>query len=251
MPECSRSRAAKPKRRTLVKVDQTIRLGAVAILALLLLPSAARATTLTYGANFEFSNAQAPGGSTPWFTVVFDDHNSVGSVDFLLSAGNLVASENISELDLNLIPSQYADIPLTFSSELKAGSFDSAVISQAVDAFKADGDGFYDIQLLFTTGGTAAKVFNNGDVLHYTISGPGLTATSFQSLSNPGGGAGPYYIAGHVQNTTGAGHGGSGWVTDSTGGTIGGPNIPEPTTIVMSLIAAALAVPLARRVRSK
>jgi hypothetical protein len=234
-----------------MKVDHTMRICAIAVLAIALLPVAARATTLTYGANFEFSGGQAPGGSTPWFTVVFDDHNSVGSVDFLLSAGNLVASENISELDLNLIPSQYADIPLTFSSELKAGSFDSPVISQAVDAFKADGDGFYDIQLMFAVGGTAAKVFGSGDVLHYTISGPGLTATSFQSLSNPGGGHGPYYIAAHVQNTTGAGSGGSGWVTDSTGGTIGGPNIPEPTAIAMGLIAAVLALPMARLLRRK
>jgi hypothetical protein len=233
-----------------MKVRHAMRFCAIALLSLLILPAAARATVLTYATNIEFSGGQAPGGSTPWFTVVFDDHNLVGTVDFLLSAGNLTASENISELDLNLVPSLYSDIPLTFSGELKAGSFDSPVISQAVDAFKADGDGFYDIQLLFTTGGTPAKVFGSGDALHYTISGDGLTALSFHSLSNPGGGAGPYYIAGHVQNTTGAGHGGSGWVTDSTGGTIGG-DIPEPAGIVTGLIAAALALPMARRFRRK
>jgi len=216
----------------------------------LCLGEVASATILSYGADLEFSGGQAPSGSTPWITITLNDHGSTGSVDFTLSAANLVSSENVSELDLNIVPSLNGDLPLSFTGLVKTGSFTTPGISQGNDSFKADGDGFYDLQLSFAVGGTLATTFSNGDTLKYTITGTGLTALSFQTLSTPAGGHGPYVMAAHIQNTTGAGAGGSGWVTDSTGGTVNN-NVPEPTGIVTASIGAALGLLGFRRFRRK
>jgi hypothetical protein len=194
----------------------------------------------TIGSNIEFSGGQAPASATtPWIQVVIDDHGSTGSVTFTLTAPNLTGSENVSELDVNLDPALSADLGhLAFTGLVKGGSFDTPTISQMEDGFKADGDGLYDIQFGFTVGGNTSKTFTNGDSLQYTITGTGLTATSFDFLSTPDGGHGPFTMAAHIQNTTGPGSGGSGWIADSTGGTL--TPVPEPATFV--LFGSALAI---------
>jgi hypothetical protein len=116
---------------------------------------------------------------------------------------------------------------------IKIGSFDDPTISQGVNGFKADGDGEYDINLSFTTGGNTNKTFTGGDSLQYTISGSGISASSFDFLSHPAGGHGPFITAAHIQNTTGAGSGGSGWVADSVGGTIHLQDVPEPSSFLL------------------
>lgn len=194
-------------------------LAAVAVALLAVLSSeSAQATVLTFGANYEFSGATAPAGSPPWFTVEFDDNNVAGSVIFTLTATNLTGAENVLSLYLNVDPALYGALPLSFSGLTKTGSFDTPMIAQAVDGYKADGDGFYDLLLSFSAGGNVNKTFTQGDVLDYTISGPGLVATSFNFLSTPAGGHGPFYLASHIQNTGGGEQ--SGWVTDA----------PEPAT---------------------
>jgi hypothetical protein len=208
-------------------------------------PSPARATVISFGANMEFSGGQAPGSATtPWVVVSFDDHGGTGSVDLTLTAPHLTASENVVELDLNIVPGLSGDLPLAFSGLVKTGSFDTPTIAQGEDAFKADGDGFYDIRLSFTVGGNTSKTFTNGDSLKYTLSGAGLTAASFDTLSTPAGGHGPFLFAAHSQNTTGAGSGGSGWIT--------GPKInaiPEPSTVTLAVLGGIglLGVTLMRR----
>lgn len=57
------------------------------------------------------------------------------------------------------------------------------------------------------------------------ISAPGLTASSFNFLSAPDGGHGPFYTAAHVQSI-GAGDA-SGWVT-----------VPEPSSWLLAGLAA-------------
>jgi hypothetical protein len=169
---------------------------------------------------------------------------------FVLSAPNLKDRENISEFDWNLDPALAADLGhLTFSNLIKTGSFNTPTISESANTFKADGDGYYDLQLSFTTGENIAKTFANGDTLQYTISGTGISASSFdfESFTN-GGDSGPFTAAAQIQNTAGASHGGSGWVADSTGGNIQPTNVPEPSTMVMvGLGAIALASVRLRR----
>ncbi len=225
----------------------------IAVVAMLF-PSIASATsqTLTIGSDIEFSGGQAPVSPLhPWIQMTITD-NGPNSVVFQLTAPHLTGSENISEFDFNLDPALSMDLgSLVFSSIVKSGSFDTPTIHQGVNAFKADGDGDYDIQFSFTTGGNVSKTFTNGDVLQYAITGNSISAESFDFLSNPDGGHGPFVTAAHIQNTTGAGSGGSGWVADTTGGTIVITNVPEPSSILLGALGLiAGVVPCCRRRRA-
>lgn len=209
-------------------------LRSVTLVVFALLSGVARADFLAFSAVSEFSGGQAPASaSPPWIVASFDDHGGTGSVDFTLTGSSLTGTENVVEFYMNLDPSLYGLLPLSFGGLMKTGSFDTPSISQAVDAFKADGDGKYDILLSFTTGGNPSKTFTNGDSLKYTITGAGLTANSFAFLSQPAGGHGPFYFAAHSQNTTGAGSGGSGWIT---GPASSGKPIPEPASATLALL---------------
>ena len=130
----------------------------------------------------------------------------------------VVSTENISGWYFNVADAFAGN--LIFSSVMKTGTFDTPTFSQGLDMFKADGDGFYDNLLGFTTGGNASKVFNVGDTLSFvmTSSVSGLDASDFDVLSLDAGGHGPFFTAAHVQNTTGVGTGGSGWISSGDTG---------------------------------
>jgi hypothetical protein len=235
----------------MVQIHLAATFAASLLVALTARPSfATGGSTLTVGSDIEFSNGQAPASATkPWIQMAITDV-SPGVVQFVLSAPHLTGSENISEFDFNLDPALAADLGhLTFSNLIKTGSFDTPTINQMEDGFKADGDGFYDVQMLFTTGGNTNKTFTASDNLQYTVSGAGISASSFNFLSAPGGGHGPFVTAAHIQNTTGAGSGGSGWVADSNSGNIQLTNVPEPSTIVMAGLGAIAVVSLRLRRR--
>ena len=209
-------------------------LSVAAIFCLLpfLSPTQALATIVTYGMDTEFSGGKAPIGSAPWVLVTINDFNLSGSVELKISNPGLTATENVEELMLNLDP-LLDPTNLVFSAPTKSRAFDTPLIGLATDSFKADGDGRYDILLDFTNGGPP-NTFLGGDSIKYTISGIAtLNALSFFYLSDPAGGHGPFTSAAHVQNTGGGGF--SGWITDGTGG---GPDIPEPSSVVLLLMGA-------------
>jgi hypothetical protein len=192
-----------------------LRLGLVALaLASSYVP--AHAAVVTYSYDMEFSGARAPGGDAPWLIATFDDHNSQGSVLLTLSSAGLISGENVKELYFNLDPLL---VPAQLSFNYLANSSTAPVankISLSSNAYKADGDGKYDIKMEFPNG----SGFDAGEILAYEITGIStLTAASFSFLSAPAGGHGPYYAAAHVQNTTGAGSGSSGWIA---------PTVPLP-----------------------
>lgn len=168
----------------------------------------AQAAILTLGYDAEFSGAQAPGGATPWIIATFDDYDTQGSVRLTVSTGGLATGETVDSLYFNLDgtldPAQLSFAYLNSSSAPSATG-----IQTGINAYKADGDGKYDILMQFPTG----SGFDAGETLTYNITGIStLTAASFMFLSQPAGGHGPFYAAAHVQNTTGAGNGGSGWI---------------------------------------
>jgi hypothetical protein len=208
-------------------------LGAAAIFCLLplLSPGPAMATIVTYAMNTEFSGGTAPSASAPWVVVTINDFNLTGMVNLKISNPGLTGNENVEELMLNLDPA-LDPTDLLFSAPTKSRAFDSPVIGTGLNAFKADGDGRYDILLDFTNGGPP-NTFLGGDSIEYTITGIGtLDALSFFYLSDPAGGYGPYTSAAHVQNTGGGGF--SGWITDGTNGS----SIPEPASAVLLLMGA-------------
>ena len=94
------------------------------------------------------------------------------------------------------------------------------------NAFKADGDGLFDILVEFPQSG--ADRLNPGESITFTLTATGLTSDSFVDFSCsacPGaGGNGPFRIAAHVQGTASSG-GGSVWIAEG--------NVPEPTSMVL------------------
>ncbi|MBI2826021.1 MAG: hypothetical protein HYX69_15155 [Planctomycetia bacterium] len=218
---------------------------ATSLLSVVLLATNSHATILSMAADIEFSNATAPSGPAPWLTVTINDHGGSGSVTLDIAGSGLSFNESVSELSLNLDPS-LDPANLVFSAPTKSRAFTTPTIATAANAFKADGDGFYDIDLAFAVG-SGASTFRSGDSIEYTITGiASLNALSFNFLSKPAGGHGPFIMAAHVQNTGGAGGGSSGWVTDSGGGQV---LIPEPATCLLAALAGLGILVVRRRIR--
>jgi hypothetical protein len=215
----------------------------VAVVACLSLAGAARGGLITFGLTEEFSGGAPPEGTVPpaWLTVTIDDgtDDTDGIVTLTLAATNLTGSEKVKEWCLNLAPS-FDPENLAFAKVGKTGAFDDPTISKGTDAFKADGDGLYDIMFAFTHSGNASKTFGAGvpmESIQYTVSlssGGMLTAASFDFLSAPAGGHGPYLTAAHVQSI-GAGED-SGWVT-----------APEPATLGILAMGTVFCFLAARR----
>jgi hypothetical protein len=201
--------------------------------ALATLIAMSQASALTFSLNFEFSGGQAPAGPPPWLTATFADAG-VNHVSLTLSASGLIGSENVSGWYFNVSDAFVGN--LTFGSPVEGGQFDLPSLQQGLNAFQADGDGRYDILLSFTPGGVPSRVFGAGETLSYDISATGLTAADFNHLSQPAGGHGPFYTAAHIQNTTGPGSGGSGWIAP----------IPEPSITSLAITGALLGTFLLR-----
>ena len=204
-----------------------------ALAALLVLP----APLSTAGIMFQFdtvfsASSVPPGGSVPWLNATFVD--TPGGVLLTLSNANLAATEKTAVVAFNLNPG-LAPANLTFGYQSSLGSFTSPTISTGVDAFKADGDGNYDIELQFDIGGGSSATFGNGESVTYLLGGiSGLTVVHFEYLSAPSGGAGPFYAVAHVEGT-GSGIA-SAWVEPNLG-----PQpyaVPEPGTSAILGVAA-------------
>ena len=166
--------------------------------AAILLSASVRAGTVSFSLDYVFSGTPVPG--TTWATLVFDDGGGVGSVKMKFTMNSTLSSALfISELAFNLDPAKNPS-SLAFSPATKTGTFDTPAISTGADAFQADGDGKYDVLLSFETAGPAGtKRFNPGESIEYTMTLAGITASSFDVLSAPAGGAGPFKAAAHVQ----------------------------------------------------
>ncbi len=195
----------------------------VIVCALLMIFSyGAQGSPVSFDLGVEFSGGTPPAGAAPWLNATFDDGGSAGSVILTLTATNLTGTEFVSKwmfnLDTGLDPTD-----LVFSSPIKTGSFNNPDIYTDVDEFKADGAGYFDIEIAFATSGSGggSKRFGAGDVVEYTITGiDSLTAESFNFLCTPAD-HGPFPTAAHVQGVGDTGDD-SGWVT-----------VPEPATLTI------------------
>jgi hypothetical protein len=188
--------------------------------------AAAFAAVITFDYNFEFSGASSPSGPAPWLTATFDDFGGSGTVRVTMSTSGLTGSEFVDGSGgtggwfFNLNPT-LDPTALTFT--FVSGN-DANTILTGTDAFMADGDGNYDIRFGWTA--PPASRLAAGQTSVYDITLAGLVATDFNFLSAPGGGAGAFLSAVHVQ---GIGPGGteSGWVAPVAQL----QPIPEPATL--------------------
>lgn len=190
----------------------------------------------------DFSNVfsgVAPAGAAPWLTATFTDI-AAGSVRLEILADGLSGLESVDGLYFNLDP-LLSPLALSFvrdaaSTGPTAANIDIGV---GVDAFRADGDGFYDILFgLPPPPGSQAARFTAGESLIYLISTPGLSAASFAWLSTPGpgGGPGPQIAAAHIQQIGGSAD--SGWV----GATVSAVPLPGALGLLFAGLATLSAV---------
>jgi len=226
----------------MIKPYYAMLLGVIASVALLPIQNAA-ANSFTFNLDTEFSGGQAPGGAPPWLSATFTDVSS-GVVSLTLSASppggaGLTGTENVDGWYFNVTPSFVGSLVFSPTTTTLPSGGSLLSILQGEDAFKADGDGLYDILFNFGTG--TGHGFGVGDTLTETISASGLVASDFNLLSSPAGGHGPFLTAAHVQNTTGAGSGGSGWIAPT------GATVPDVGSTSMLLGVTLLGIEGLRR----
>ena len=212
----------------------------ITLLSLIAVGASSRpASALTMTIDNAF-NGPAPDGDAPWATITLTD-DGAGTVTLAVD-GSLSGDDFLSNLYLNLDPSydaaDLADVEFAYVSGVEADS-----IAIGIDDYQADGDGLYDVLIDFAN--DAAGRFDGADSVIYMITCSacsGFGASSFEFLSAPNGGTGPFFAAGHIQSTGAKGED-STWVAadDATGGP--GLPVPEPGSLVLlgsAIFASAL-----------
>lgn len=217
---CARPPVSTPK-----SLRRWLRLVA-AMAAVVIIPSAAQAGQLTFNLNTQFDTpgGTAPSGTAPWLKAVFDDSVGPNKVSLTLTSLLQGAGEFVTEWDFNVDPTKLSGLSIAQNTGPSA-----TIKPVSADTYQADGDGKYDISLVFASGPPAAR-FTVGSVATFTLTGTGITANSFNFLSAPAGGHGPFTTAAHVQGI-GPSASLSGWIapTDHIN------SVPEPATIIATL----------------
>jgi hypothetical protein len=190
-----------------------------------------------------FGGASPASTNSAWMDVVFRDV-SPGVVSVTVSNLHLTGTENVDQLYLNLNPA-FDPFKLSFTFVSSSGGFDLPSITEGTNAFKAGGDGKYDVLFNFTSNSNDKHQFTQGEYFTYDISGiPGLQAADFDYMSLAAGGAGPFYAAAHVQRIgTGSL---SGWISGTLVQSL--IAVPEPSGIAIILLGISTSV-LYRRSR--
>lgn len=215
----------------------------LAALCLVGLAANTASASLVITLDYEFSGATSP-SAPPVVTIA---NSGVDQVTVTLDLTALQSAEFTSGIYLNFDPAKAGSLgSLSFahSSGVVASS-----IAVGANAFKADGNGDYDILFSFPSGPPADRL-GGGLTSVYVISGvSGLDESDF-NFRSVGSDKGHFLAAAHVQ---GIGTGGnlSGWVGDQ-GGAPGTTPIPEPSTLAMALVGLGAFgfVKLRRRNRS-
>jgi hypothetical protein len=214
---------------------------AVGLLAALLFAGAARADSISVVLDTEFSGAFAASGSP---TITFTDAGA-DTVTMTMDVSGLSGSEFIRRWFFN---SSLNPAGFTFthvSGDAAAISVQTTFNQNTNGAFKADGDGYFDIVFDFTGAGDLDA--DEPDVV-YTISGngAGISVSTFLIGSATGGGSGTWMSAAHVQGVGSSGAN-SGWMGGNT--TIN--HSPEPGTIFLLSAGVAGLVGARRRARRR
>ena len=202
-------------------------LSVILFIALVWGASTAQAS-LILGLSAEFSGATPPEGTPPWLNATFEDSVVPDEVTLTLSTPNLTDAESVKEWAFNLDP-LLDPTNLVFSEASRTGSFEPASpdITTGTNFWQADGDGYFDIKITFSNQDGPPMRFGDGDGVVYTITGiSGLTADSFDFISEPDGGGGEYKTVAHVLGI-GPTDDQSGWVAT-----------PEPATLGVLLIGS-------------
>jgi hypothetical protein len=198
-----------------------------------------------------FDPANTFSGTAPQGSLTADFHTvSAGQVTLTLST-QLMGSEFVLpsdgfyfNLDPTINPSSITNPLTVFNAPQSVGG---ATLLTGTNAFKPDGDGLMDLQIIFDPSSAKALSAGSGSIV-LTLVGPStLTENSFNFLSDcsQGCGTGAHLAAVHVGNT-GPGGTSSAWVGATTGST----PVPEPTALALLGTAIAGLGVVAKRKRS-
>jgi hypothetical protein len=232
--------------------------GAVSMFA-----ATAQAGTFEIDLGYTFSGF-VPGSTAPYLTAIFRDGadcvNSSGvpggtatcaanTVQVTLTASLESAGEFVTEWDFN---STAAITIAKQSTGPSSGTYtDPTIDTYNSNHYQADGDGLYDFGFMFAT--PSAGRFDGTDQITFLLSGTGINAQTFNSLSAPAGGSGPFLSAAHIQGIQP--NNCSGWVSDGNGATGAAPGtascgsiaVPDSGTTVGLLGLAMLGLGILRR----
>lgn len=185
------------------------------------------ASGAVYADTFWFDPANTFSGTAPTGYLQANFTDVAGGVQLVITS-NLTAGENLDPgkaLYLNFNPALNNLLSkLTFTLQGNTNFSQAAGVQTGANAFKADGDGYYDIMFTYNP---STKAFTSGQSQTYLITSAGgvIHAGDFtQFYSSPGGGAGTWLAAIHVQNTP-SGGGSSGWVAGT------GSPVPIPGAV--------------------
>lgn len=191
--------------------------------------SEAKAETFIFPLDYEItSDGAEPQGPMPWVTATFIDV-SPDNVQLTMSASNLTGTEFITKWFFN---SGIDATGLTFTPDSgNSLAISTPTINTGLNAYKADGDGYFDIRFDFQTSAGTGR-FTSGETVIYNIGGSSLSASSFNFISAPdGAGTGLYYSAAKVQGINGNDNT-SGWIANTT-------VVPEPISSILFLSGGA------------
>jgi hypothetical protein len=174
-------------------------------------------------------NGGNPSGSEPWLRATFidikDGEGNVKYVELFLESLLHSPTEFIGwggeingggwsfnfdpQLDLKILNFDWIDGEK--ATEINLGT----------DAFKADGDGWYDIRFKWE-----GQAFGYADHAIYKINSSELiSASSFDYFTTAGGGEGVYHSGAYIQGIQKLNGSSSGWIGDNP--------VPEPSTILL------------------
>jgi hypothetical protein len=186
----------------------------------------------------EFSGGTDPVGNQPWVTISTTQQtpNIVKfKVDVPAQSLDPNKSEFVTGVYLNLNPS--------LNPSLLAITYDSGIAftswAKGTNAFKADGDGYYDVQINYASSNSGRLTSDASSSFTITYDDSPLSAQDF-NYASVGGAKGAYFAAAHVQGIPPNSY--SGWVGAKDGLHV----VPEPSTFVSILAAAFCLIGLAR-----
>jgi len=203
----------------------------VLMLAAIVRATPAEATVFTYNLSTVLSGND-PMGTSPWLVVTIADTETADNVQITIDANNLAANgQFVTKVYFNSGITLGASDFSGFSPNPASLTFCSGNQAQC----KADGDGYFDFVVNFATASGADR-FNGGETESFTVAHAGLSATSFNSVSAPGGGNGNYYVAAHIQGIPVNCSSWIGALGNPGSASSGGPcdaQVPVPSTLIL------------------
>lgn len=186
----------------------------------------ADAAEIIFDYNYTYTGT-APSGNAPWLQVTLENQSS-NLVRMTFQANNLAKGEFVTNWYFNLNP--ILDPSKLIFTYYDIGGPSAVISTGAQDAFKAPGDGKFDIRFAFPNAGS--NLFDGNDTTLYMISYDDpdikISMKSFSFYSTPDTGDSKSFLsAAHVQGiATGAG---SGHVSPGEGLS----PVPEPGTLLL------------------